>query len=394
LIPRKAIQRKPLASPEPAAPAREQREVKSETDAGLPEVGSHHILDDILGGGNAYDAGSRAIATDTSGSLSPPPIDNFTAPGRTMSLMADASRNLNFGGLPHRSRSSVSLANQLSPTWQDARFSQAMLPPKTSSTPPPPVSLVTRGQVPLRVPAPLRQHHNSPSLSRKSSREKVQSYPSSNGPSLSRRYSRENIQSYPSYQNVTVDDGATSPPNIPPQNPRRSLSKSRSQYFVPSQRIPNWDVQTDHDFSRPASTEPSYDNLARHNSLSSASLSHVGYSIQRPASVQSFSRGPPPQHRQQPPLRHRSSYDASGFSQFRDPYTQPSTMHFDPWSSTQELLAAHQYDQGGGRYPPYVPRGHYRNRSMGSRQANPAASPYRILHSYNSPAYRNAPIWG
>lgn len=47
---------------------------------------------------------------------------------------------------------------------------------------------------------------------------------------------------------------------------------------------------------------------------------------------------------------------------------------------------------------PYVPRdNHRRNLSAGSRpyyQMNGGQPPYRILHSYNSPAYRNAPIWG
>lgn len=49
--------------------------------------------------------------------------------------------------------------------------------------------------------------------------------------------------------------------------------------------------------------------------------------------------------------------------------------------------------------PPYVPRGHHhRNLSAGSQphhhRAGENPAPYRILHSYNSPAYRNAPIWG
>ena len=47
---------------------------------------------------------------------------------------------------------------------------------------------------------------------------------------------------------------------------------------------------------------------------------------------------------------------------------------------------------------PYsAPRGHVRNRTMGAsvscdRDGNPL--PFRVLHSYNSPAYRNVPIWG
>lgn len=47
--------------------------------------------------------------------------------------------------------------------------------------------------------------------------------------------------------------------------------------------------------------------------------------------------------------------------------------------------------------PPYVPRdSHRRNLSASSRPYDQGVgqAPYRILHSYNSPAYRNAPIWG
>ncbi|KIH94605.1 hypothetical protein SPBR_05822 [Sporothrix brasiliensis 5110] len=63
----------------------------------------------------------------------------------------------------------------------------------------------------------------------------------------------------------------------------------------------------------------------------------------------------------------------------------------------QQQQAWDYYYQQYARPPPNVVRGsHHRNRSMGSRHgpvSGPQA-PYRILHSYNSPAYRGVPIWG
>lgn len=63
----------------------------------------------------------------------------------------------------------------------------------------------------------------------------------------------------------------------------------------------------------------------------------------------------------------------------------------------QQQQAWDFYYQQYARPPPNVARGsHHRNRSMGSRHGpvpGPQA-PYRILHSYNSPAYRGVPIWG
>lgn len=45
--------------------------------------------------------------------------------------------------------------------------------------------------------------------------------------------------------------------------------------------------------------------------------------------------------------------------------------------------------------PPLVYRqSHFRDRSGSSAPRDEQGRPYRILHSYNSPAYRNSPIWG
>ncbi len=75
-------------------------------------------------------------------------------------------------------------------------------------------------------------------------------------------------------------------------------------------------------------------------------------------------------------------------------YTAPpiKQQSYDPWNQQQQGPTWQQWDQPSRQPPLQVHRGHghHRNRSLGYGN-NP---PYRILHSYNSPAYRNAPIWG
>ncbi|MBE3042067.1 hypothetical protein IMZ48_05705 [Candidatus Bathyarchaeota archaeon] len=95
-----------------------------------------------------------------------------------------------------------------------------------------------------------------------------------------------------------------------------------------------------------------------------------------------------PHSRQGPPLRHRASYEGQASkSRFGKTYTRQSP---NLWTSTHYEQLQMQY---GGTYPPYVPRsGHYRNRSTASQGKSNA--PYRVLHSYYTPAYRHVPIWG
>lgn len=87
---------------------------------------------------------------------------------------------------------------------------------------------------------------------------------------------------------------------------------------------------------------------------------------------------------------------SQGHSAPKGPKTR-SLSHSDHWGSgnNSRLVEGHQWNKQG-YYPPYVSRGqHYRNLSAEHRSDNAMDSPpYRVLHSYNSPAYRNAPIWG
>lgn len=103
-------------------------------------------------------------------------------------------------------------------------------------------------------------------------------------------------------------------------------------------------------------------------------------------------------------LRRQLSLDGTGKRQLRVANVS-QTMHqgsFAGWeyhSRTDSSIDSRLYQSQFERVPPYVPRkSHRRNLSAGNRpyhqQHGGEPAPYRILHSYNSPAYRNAPIWG
>jgi hypothetical protein len=205
-------------------------------------------------------------------------------------------------------------------------------------------------------------------------------------------------------------------------DPRRLQSfrgYQNSPLSPPYSNSPDWEVQTDLGMSRRASQTFAGPSSSRRNSISSVQ-SEGGF---HPHSVQAWQvRTAQQQH--PPPLRHRASYDGYSsqrrLSQYGYPpsmsngYTapvKPAHQYYDgrrhsrggqldaasTWSRSQADAAAGQRYQGGGGqyYYQHVPRGHYRNRSLGDRSGGRALNPpYRVLHSYNSPAYRNAPIWG
>lgn len=282
---------------------------------------------------------------------------------------------------------------------------------KTSTSPP--VSMTTRKQVPTRVPPPLRPQSSTSSLRRQASRENIQSYPAAY-PSLASRSSRENIQSYPSYQQEMSGWGLSSSP--PTMDPRRLAAfRPRQNSQKSGYGSQNWEVQTEHGLSR----QSSYTSLSGGSGRNSISSdrgyyggygSQEGYSIQRPSSAQPWMMQP---HGPQP-LRNRASYDDYGYERqwpqqgyppsMSNGYTGPPQTRQEQWSNHHSLsvastwsrsqldAAAGQWYQPGPMYPPYVPRGPYRKRSMSARHG--PKPPYRVLHSYNSPAYRNAPIWG
>ncbi|KAK4229034.1 hypothetical protein QBC38DRAFT_128073 [Podospora fimiseda] len=274
----------------------------------------------------------------------------------------------------------------------------------TAKTTPPPVSMATRKQMAIRVPPPLRPKSSTSSLRRQASRESIHSYPAAQQP-LPRNSSRESIHSYPSYQ---PSDGLSSPP--PTMDPRRLASFRKVQNPQPqAYQSHNGEVQTDHGLSR----QSSYVSLNGIPSRSSFSSDRglEGYGIQRPSSAQPWMM----QSYGAAPLSHRPSYEdysyernqslrgyppsmSNGYTagpsrprheQWNNPHRPPSAA--STWSRSQFDAAAGQWYQPNP-YPPHVSRSHYRKRSMSTH--NGPKPPYRVLHSYNSPAYRNAPIWG
>ncbi|KAL2166581.1 hypothetical protein VTG60DRAFT_2476 [Thermothelomyces hinnuleus] len=146
-------------------------------------------------------------------------------------------------------------------------------------------------------------------------------------------------------------------------------------------------------------------NESRRNSISSVRSEGV----YRPADVHGWHIRVP-----HPPLRHRTSFEGyHGYQQWyprhgyppsmSNGYTAPAKTGYDPRSRGQLIAAAtwsrSQFDAAAGQWyqgqnPQFYPRGHSRSRSMGSRAGQGPNPPYRVLHSYNSPAYRHAPIWG
>ncbi|KAL0937722.1 proteophosphoglycan ppg4 [Colletotrichum truncatum] len=232
----------------------------------------------------------------------------------------------------------------------------------------PPVSLYTRSGKTFRKQAPVRPHSAS------------SSEPQLRRQSLSRQSSRETIHSYPSASPLAVGNALAVPP-IPPMSPRRYSmldQQSTIQHRAPEER---W-----RPISRPG-FEPSQNVRPAIRSLPTAS------STAQPT-------------RQ---LRHRASYD--GFSpQYRGPVAQgrPSVgqpvnqygtyyqqlVRIEQQQREKEEREQHQREQQDYFSPDSIQPGLTRSRSRSRSVHAHGNPPYRVLHSYNSPAYRNVPIWG
>lgn len=153
-------------------------------------------------------------------------------------------------------------------------------------------------------------------------------------------------------------DSPSPAPRAPALNSQRSLDSVRRAGSIPGTlqyRTADWDPHTR---QNSLGTQDSCLNLGRHNSFSahndmSRAQTYVNdAALRRQSSIDGFSR-----NRMQGPL-HGQEYGTS-----------------HGWSK-----------------PPSV---HRRNFSTGSGPQQAMGNPpYRILHSYNSPAYKNAPIWG
>ncbi|KAI0542774.1 hypothetical protein GGR58DRAFT_170350 [Xylaria digitata] len=257
-----------------------------------------------------------------------------------------------------------------------------------ASRTPPPVSMKTRSMGPLRVPPPIRPRSTppvklgAPALSRKPSREGVQSYPPYNRPmnsdhaNLSRRSSQESFYTYSTAQIQAFLNQPPQMSNAMPWGVQSHLGEYRGLGGVTN---PNYGIAF--------SGEPSFDH-SRRNSLASQTSHRSVLSNGQPWSH--YSPYDPPT------LKHRSSHDGFSF-QRRQGYGQTNGLRPSPringqmyaydHSNGQPMLPQSQQYQ---RHARYVPHGHLRHHSL---DQNGSLMPYRVLHSYNSPAYRGVPIW-
>ncbi|KAI1779283.1 hypothetical protein F4818DRAFT_438068 [Hypoxylon cercidicola] len=270
---------------------------------------------------------------------------------------------------------------------------------------PPPVSMRTRNMGSLRMPPPPRsrstppenfKRSGRPAFSRSGSRDGNLTIPEvagtfvPNHPVASRRSSRENFHSVPPTQPYRY---ANTPPTSAANN--FQPTGSRTQAATLSRR-PSWDVQVNHGPS--LSRRPSSENYSRRSSLASQ------HSQRNSATTgPNFSQPQYGSHPNLTSLQRRSSYEDYSLTQLdsgiRDNGPYPSMSRngqpyvTDPWSGRSMSMpqqADEPLDQPT-RHPSHAPRHHYRHRSL---DQNGTPAPYRVLHSYHSPAYKNVPIWG
>ncbi|KAJ8124460.1 hypothetical protein O1611_g9180 [Lasiodiplodia mahajangana] len=287
-----------------------------------------------------------------------------------------------------RHSSLIGQSEQHTIAFQKPSFQSQYLVSKT----PPPVSMKTRNIGPLRVPPPIRPRSTpparsgAPTLSRKPSREGVQSYPPYNYPmnvnhaTVPQPSSQENFYAYSAAQIQAYL-------NQPPHMLRNTAMRPSSAQYNPGGYRDFAGIANSKHSATP-SWEPQYDH-SRRNSLASQTSQRSAISNTQPwAHYVPYD---------QPTLRHRSSYDGhsfqtqQGYGQDNGPYpslplTGGHTYVSDPLRGQPMLSQSRQYQQ----HARYVSRGHLRHHSL-DQYGYP--TPYRVLHSYNSPAYRGVPIW-
>ncbi|CAK7236290.1 hypothetical protein SEUCBS140593_009570 [Sporothrix eucalyptigena] len=370
-----------------------------------------------------------------------PPSRSSSIISRTMSLTAQLERSLSLK-ISKLSRTSVTerptvpisafstaRKNQaLSPSLPSPLFAEAMEQQRRAMTPEslavdsPPASIRMQQIRPsmLRVPPPLRPQSTPPSetgsrrVSRQSSQDSLYN-------SASAQYNQtSNLASSVDYNDVSHIASAivaSPPPLDSPLHPTHS----------------NWDAQAGYANSGPAVGRRRGSSTSSHRPHRSFSGSDA-HTVSMSSSAGVYMNGNGSQDGQARVIRHRASFN--GYTsdmnhswdggnhaapqhhpqQYNPPrmsngYTGPvlvpygsghrrngsaSSSRSDIYQLQQQQVWDYYYQQYA-RPPPNVPRGsHHRNRSMGSRHGpvpGPQA-PYRILHSYNSPAYRGVPIWG
>ncbi|KAI0883716.1 uncharacterized protein GGS22DRAFT_165911 [Annulohypoxylon maeteangense] len=263
---------------------------------------------------------------------------------------------------------------------------------------PPPVSMRTRNMKSRRFSAPIRPQSTPPemrwpgrfSYPRRESQEGNGRAPESIGTFTSdhtgipRSYSQDDFRTFNPAQYGRESSSISIATNLRTMSLRSDVRKIQ---------VPNWNVQADHG---PTLSRPSSSDHIRRGSLGSQSSQQGSATIEPSFFQQNQYLHPNP-----PSLHRRSSYDEYNLlphdNYVRDNGPYPSMPRngrafvSDPRSG-RSMSMPQQWDQKldqPARYPPYASH-HQRHRSL-DQYGNPM--PYRVLHSYNSPAYRNVPIW-
>ncbi|KAI0119532.1 hypothetical protein F4814DRAFT_447348 [Daldinia grandis] len=382
---KKSVRRKPVPARSYNTSPKPPTTIKISPENKLVQVASHRTNNgDPNNSTNIIAANNRTrYSTYISRQPSPSAMVGYT---EKESRMINTRRSYEFA--QGKSHSAISL--ELPPPIPSSRFSKS----------PPPVSMRTRNIGSLRAPSPVRSKSTPPEnmgrpvrppYSHRGGRDSNLGTPdisgtfAANQTAVSRRSSRENFQSYsPGQARHYVDRSSTLPgPNgVQPTGFRPEAAD----------QAPSWDIQIDHgpSLSRRSSDYSRRSSLASQSSRQSAATTGPAFFRQS--------------HHSQPdlPLHRRPSYDEYNIvpqdSCARDNGPYPSLSRngqiyvSDPWSG-RSMSLPQQWDQQCDQrtqHPTHPPRHHTRHQSM-DRQGN--TTPYRVLHSYNSPAYRHLPIW-
>lgn len=377
---RHLIARKPLPSYTKSKDGREH--VKPSPSRSLSQDSIHHHS------GNRPAQGRSLSTTEYENRVRPP------APGRINPTTSLRTTNIESGPnvMKDAKRASVDKPRFATP---------AELPPTTKS--PPPVSMRNRskGYIPSRpksTPPGTSDVRSGSQLPRKESHDRLYGNLSSviishsTSTSVSRNPSYEKLQHCSSMQSQSyVYHNPSSMLSIHPKINLRQPPVLRPR--TGEDRAPKWNVQNGgHDLSR--SRMSSFD---RDGPYSITLSTQTSSNSSRANSFQDHPGQVNPQL-----VRHRSSYDGHTGLHLRS-----RSRENNPCLSSMPQTRGHAYASGPPlghsvsqqrheppRNIPHVSRSHARNRSSGSCDAYGNPLPFRVLHSYNSPAYRNAPIWG
>lgn len=341
---RKSIVRKPV----PIRKESQESETKQAVGANGLQPTSYNSVNNSLGG-NTYDVAVKALTEDQA--------QHRNYPSRSMTL-TEQSHRLQLRTYSLNSMPSSPRGMHLSPPSPHPR---AVSPPKKDKSQPP-VSMDTRS---FRTPPPRSPlNPQGPAVLRKKSQDAMRNQTSNSSdvppvPSLDRRGSLDSI--------------------------RQVVAVSASNYLAA-----DWDFQAHQ--TAPGSHSSPLNN--RNYSSNPSAPSDRAHRLARAHQSGQQPKGPVPKQQSNLDIvrnQLQAVYEPHAAHQGPRPR---SLSHSDNWNSPK-LIEEHQWNQYA-RYPPYVPRGqHRRNQSAGSQPSHGMGHPpYRILHSYNSPAYRNAPIWG